>query len=148
MTPIQPGAEAPSIPGVSFADGPGALLFYKVTCPTCQMAGPVAEELASRFPSRFAAIVQDPPERVEGFAREHGEFPSVSEDPPYDNSNAYGVSVVPTLFVIDGGVVTHLVESWNRDGWNDVATRLAEAEGLAPEPVSTEGDGLPPFRPG
>lgn len=147
MTPLQPGTAAPPIPGVAL-DGPSALLFYKVTCPTCQMAAPAAEALARRFPARFASVVQDPPERAQGFAGEYGAFPAVSDDPPYDLSNAYGIRVVPTLFTIEGGTVTGVVESWNRDAWNEVAARLAEAEGVAPELLSSPDDGLPPFRPG
>jgi hypothetical protein len=93
--------------------------------------------------------VQDPPERAEAFAREYrSTFPSVSDTEPYDASNAYGVRTVPTLFVIENGAVSDVVESWDREGWNRVAAHLGSATGGSSAPVSTEGDGLPPFRPG
>jgi thiol-disulfide isomerase/thioredoxin len=146
---LEQGAQAPTIPGVEFADGPVALFFYKVTCPTCQMAAPVAERLSRAVPQRFVGVVQDPTERVEAFAREYRTtFPSVSDTEPYDVSNAYGIRVVPTLFVIENGTVADVVESWDREGWNRIAVYLASATGAAAETLSVEGDGLPPFRPG
>jgi hypothetical protein len=75
-------------------------------------------------------------------------FPSVSEVEPYETSNAYGIRTVPTLFVIEEGRVTEVVESWDREGWNRLAEHLASTSGTPTETLSTEGDGLPPFRPG
>jgi thiol-disulfide isomerase/thioredoxin len=146
---LQPGAPAPQIPGADLSSGPKAIFFYKVTCPTCQMAAPPAERLFASFPDRFVAVVQDPAERASSFAEEYGtSFDSVSDEPPYDMSNAYGIQVVPTLFLVEDGSVTDVVESWDRDGWNRLGSRLAGALGQALGPLSEEGDGLPPFRPG
>jgi peroxiredoxin len=146
---LQTGARAPGIPGADLSSGPKTLFFYKVTCPTCQIAAPAAERLFGTFPDRFVAVVQDPPERVEGFAEEYGTtFQSVTDAPPYELSDAYGIEVVPTLFLVEDGSVTDVVESWDRDGWNRVASRLAGAVGQSIGPVSEEGDGLPVFRPG
>jgi hypothetical protein len=146
---LRTGARAPNVPGADLSSGPKTLFFYKVTCPTCQVAAPVAERLFGTFPDRFVAVVQDPPERVEGFAEEYGTtFQSVTDAPPYDLSNAYDIEVVPTLFLVEDGSVTDIVESWDRDGWNRVASRLAGALGQSIGPLSEEGDGLPAFRPG
>lgn len=147
--PLQTGARAPEIPGAELSSGPKTLLFYKVTCPTCQIAAPVAERLFGMFPDRFVAVVQDPPERVEAFAEEYDTtFQSVTDAPPYELSDAFGIEVVPTLFLVEDGMVTDVVESWDRDGWNRVASGLAGAVGQSIGPVSEEGDGLPVFRPG
>lgn len=146
---LQPGAAAPEVSGADLASGPKVLLFYKVTCPTCQIAAPVAERLYGSFPDRFVAVAQDPPERVAAFAEEYGTtFDSVPDEPPYDLSNAYGIEVVPTLFLVEGGVVTDVAEAWDRDGWNRLGSRLAGAMGQGASPLSEEGDGLPAFRPG
>jgi thiol-disulfide isomerase/thioredoxin len=124
-------------------------MFYKVTCPTCQMAAPVAERLARQFPDRFLGVGQDPREKLDQFAEELGtSFPAVADEPPYQLSNAYGVRTVPTLFVLDDGRVAEVVESWDRDGWNRAAAKLGALAGRPAESVSWEGDGLPPFRPG
>lgn len=139
----------PPIPGAAFDGGAVAVVFYKVTCPTCQMAAPIAERLAVAHPGRVIGVVQDPPDRAEAFAREYRTtFPYVTDTEPYGASNAYGVRTVPTLFVIENDAVTDVVESWDRDGWNQVAAYLGAATGTPTDPVSTESDGLPPFRPG
>lgn len=149
MQPISPGSPAPDIPGADRPQGPWAVMFYKVTCPTCQMAAPVAERLAQQIPDRFLGVGQDPREKLEQFAEELGtSFPSVVDEPPYGVSNAYGVRTVPTLFILDDGGVVEVVESWDRDGWNRAAAKLSVLAGSAVESLSWEGDGLPPFRPG
>jgi hypothetical protein len=126
-----------------------AVLFYKVTCPTCQIAAPAAQRLRRAFPGRFVAIGQDPPEKLDAFDRQfETDLGSVSDQPPYEVSDAYGIRTVPTVFVLDGGRVDTVVESWDRDGWNRAASRLGELTGEGPQTVSAEGDGLPPFRPG
>jgi peroxiredoxin len=149
VKPLDPGASAPPIAGVEFTDGPVALFFYKVTCPTCQMAAPVAERVALAHTQKLVGVVQDPPERSDAFAQEYRTtFPSVTDVEPYDVSNAYGIRVVPTLFVIERDKVVDVVESWDRDGWNRISAYLGSATGSPSEPISTKGDGLPPFRPG
>lgn len=146
---LQPEAAAPEVPGVDLSSGSKAIFFYKITCPTCQLAAPVAERLHGTFPQHFVAVAQDPPERVSEFEEEYGTtFGSVTDAPPYPLSDAYGIEVVPTLFLVEDGVVTDVAESWDRDGWNRLGSRLAGALGQSILPLSEEGDGLPPFRPG
>jgi len=150
MSPIEPGASAPSVPGVTFADGPHLLAFYKVTCPVCQMAAPKIQALADRYPDAVVPLGQDAPDRLAAFADEYGlRQPATAELAPYEVSDAYGVASVPTLFLVgEEGTVVDTVESWSRDGYNRVAELLAEMTGSRYEPVSEPGDGLPPFRPG
>jgi hypothetical protein len=52
------------------------------------------------------------------------------------------------MFLVDGGEVRDVVESWDRDGYNRVSVGLAERAGVQPVTASTEDDGLPAFRPG
>src|SRR5215218_75146 len=141
MAPLQPGSKAKPIPGVSLEDGPSAVVFYKVTCPTCQLAALPMERLYSAGPEAFTAVGQDPPDWLEEFRRTfRATFSTVPDEPPYPLSDAYGIRTVPTLFVLEDGRVADVVESWDRDGWNRAASRLIGS------PVSEEGDGLPPFR--
>jgi thiol-disulfide isomerase/thioredoxin len=147
--PLRPGREAPSIPGATSGSGPRAVVFLKVTCPTCQLAAPVAERLHQSFPDRVLAVGQDPREKLDQFAQELGTtFPTVPDEEPYPASEAYGIRTVPTLFVIDDGTVVDVVESWDRDGWNRAAAKLGALTATSAESLSWEGDGLPPFRPG
>ena len=142
MVPLTPGSTAPPIPDADLS-GLTAVVFYKVTCPTCQVAAPVMERLARAQAERFVAVAQDPPDRARSFASEHGlTFSARSDEPPYPVSDAYGIRTVPTVFAVQDGTVVDVAESWDRDGWN----RVGEALGAGA--LSHEGDGLPPFRPG
>ena len=50
MSPVAVGTIAPEVPGVEFGGGPVGLFFFKVTCPTCQLAAPVMRGSRSRSP--------------------------------------------------------------------------------------------------
>ena len=150
MSAIPPGAAAPPIPGLEFGADPLALFFYKVTCPVCQLAAPKVQAIEAAYPGRIAGIGQDPPGKLAAFAKRYGDtFLNIPDVPPYTHSSAYGIRVVPTLFLVasDGSILS-ATESWDRDGYNAVSGKLADLTGRPYVPVSTVGDGLPPFRPG
>ena len=149
MSIVTPGAAAPAVDGVDLQQGTKVLFFYKVTCPVCQMAAPVAQRIHQAVPSGIVGVGQDPPERLGTFAREYGvAFDSIQDPPPYPASEAYGILTVPTLVLVDSGSVADVVESWDRDGWNRIVQGLADRHGQTFSPVSDPGDGLPSFRPG
>lgn len=130
--------------------GPHALLFYKVTCPTCQMAAAPMGGFERAYPGRIVGVGQDPGDALDAFSATHGmSFPSRSDLPPYVASNAYGIEHVPTLVVVDGdGRVADVVESWDRDGLNRASSTLADLLGADATTISDHTDGLPAFRPG
>ena len=148
MHPLQPGSAAP-VPA-SAPEGAHLVVFYKVTCPVCQMAAPIVDAIAGANPGRVVAFGQDPEEDLAAFRSEFGiDVPTAPDIAPYPVSNEWGVRVVPTLFLVDdSGNVADIVESWDRDGFNRLAQGLAEATGSDFVPVSHAGDGLPAFRPG
>jgi thiol-disulfide isomerase/thioredoxin len=148
VQPIDVGSEAPPIEGVDLAE-PRVLFFFKVTCPVCRLAAPVAERLHAAYGERIVGLGQDPTGALEEFSRAHGvTFASIPDPPPYPTSEAYGLRVVPTIFLVDGGTVLDVVESWDREGYNRVSHGLSELIGADASTVSTPGDGLPSFRPG
>lgn len=150
VRPIEQGAQAPGIRGVDFGAGPTAVVFYKVTCPVCQMVAPKVAALHDAFPGRVIGVGQDPVSELESFASEFGfGAPSTSDTDPYPISDSYGIEAVPTLVLVGSdGVVADVVQSWNRDGYNHVGDELAELTGRPTQVVSDPDDGLPPFRPG
>ncbi|HEY7280353.1 MAG TPA: hypothetical protein VID47_02060 [Actinomycetota bacterium] len=149
MSVITVGSEAPPVPGVDLDVPARALFFYKVTCPVCQMAAPVSQQLEAAYPSTVAGIGEDPEDKLARFAGEYGwSFDSTPDLPPYDVSEAYGIRVVPTFVLVSEGRVVDVVESWDRDAWNGFSSRLAGLTGRDATVVSTAGDGLPSFRPG
>ena len=143
------GTHAPEVRGATI-DGAHALVFYKVTCPTCQMAAPEIDRFERGYPGRILGVGQDRPEALASFSEQWGvSFPSVPDLDPYVASNAYGIAHVPTMVIVDGdGRVAEVVESWDRDGYNRASALLASLLGAEPAAISTEGDGLPAFRPG
>jgi hypothetical protein len=143
------GTVAPEVPGATI-DGPHALVFYKVTCPTCQMAAPAIDRFERGYPGRIRGVGQDRPDALASFSDQWGvSFPSMPDLDPYVASNAYGIAHVPTVVVVDGdGRVAEVVESWERDGYNRASAVLASLLGVETATISTEGDGLPAFRPG
>ena len=151
MAPIEIEIPAPTIRGVSFKATPLALLFYKVTCPVCQMAAPAYSRLNELSQGRVIGIGQDPAPRLKDFAAEWGlNFPAVPDLDPFPASTAYGIEVVPTLVLVGPRerLVLDVVQSWDRAGVNRLAMTLTELAGLGYHEVSSEGDGLPAFRPG
>jgi peroxiredoxin len=148
--PLGRGNAAPPIAGVAFDGQPMVLFFYKSTCPVCQMAAPLIQTLESAYPGRIVGVGQDDPETLAAFSREHSmTFRSVPDDAPYVLSNPYGISVVPTTFLVGGdGHIVDVVESWDRERLNAISGQIADLTASAFVPVSEPGDGLPPFRPG
>jgi peroxiredoxin len=150
---LGPGDRAPtlSLPDAAtgdpvtdpWRDGSVVLAFFKTTCPVCQMAAPKVQALADTG-ARVMAVGEDPPPKIASYSDSYGQkVPTLSEPAPYDVSNAYGLETVPSLVLVDDdGTIQDAVESWDRDAWN----RLAQTAGAPP--ISDEGDGLPPFRPG
>jgi thiol-disulfide isomerase/thioredoxin len=150
MGPIAVGELAPEVPGVRFDDGPVGLFFFKVTCPTCQMAAPPMEAFERAFPGRVIGVGQDPAAELESFADRYSMgIASIEDAPPYPVSASYLIESVPTLILVgDGGRVLESVGAWDREGFNGVSARLAELTGGEPIVISTPDDGLPPFKPG
>ena len=150
MSPLQVDDVAPEVPGVEFADGPVGLLFYKVTCPTCQLAAPTMRHFERAFPGRVVGVGQDPEPELARFTQEYEMgIASVEDPPPYPVSDAYAVESVPTLVLVgEDARVVDAVGAWDRDGFNRVASRFAELTGGAPVLVSTPDDGRPDFKPG
>jgi hypothetical protein len=149
MSPLSVGSAAPATT-TSELGGPHAILFYKVTCPVCQMAAPKVRAFEEAYPGHVVAIGQDPPDKLSAFDREYGlGIPATSDAPPYPVSDAFGIETVPTLFVLDQRrAIVDVVESWDREGLNRASQRLAGLLGAPTRQISHPGDGLPPFRPG
>ncbi len=126
-----------------WAGGRTLLVFFKVSCPVCHMVAPKVTALAEAG-VRVVAVGQDPPAKLIAYAEAKGQaVPTVSEVAPYPVSSSFGISSVPTLVDVGAdGVVLDVVAAWDRERWN------AAAAAHGAPPLSSEGDGLPPYRPG
>ena len=98
------------------AEGPAALAFFKVSCPVCQMTLPFLDRIHAAGGLRVYGISQNDAEDTREFAQHYGlRFPMLldSEDDRFPASNAYGISHVPTTFLVEpDGTVARVVEGW------------------------------------
>ena len=85
--------------------GPVFVSFFKVSCPVCQFTFPFLQRLYKRYGSKditYLGISQDDARATKEFADEYGvTFPIVLDAKGYPASNAYGLTNVPTSFLID-----------------------------------------------
>ncbi len=88
--------------------GPVLAAFFKISCPVCQFTFPFLQRLYERYGSddvTFLGISQDDAKATAGFAKQYGiTFPIALDEKEkgYPASNAYGLTNVPTIFLIDG----------------------------------------------
>src|SRR6266403_394366 len=116
--------------------GPVAVAFFKVSCPVCQMAFPFYERLYQAYRGKSVQVIgvsQDSAADTAAFTKRFGiTFPVALDDTKrYPASNAYGLTNVPTLFLIspEGKIEVGSV-GWSRDELEDVSDRLAAAAGM------------------
>lgn len=145
---IAPGDAAPPATPTK----PALYAFFKNGCPTCQLAFPIVAELERRYGGAIpvVAVAQDEPKKAGPWLAEKGFAGKVIDDSSrYPMSRAYGIVSVPTLVLVDElGVVASVSEAWSRERYNEWARDLGERTGRTTEPVSTEDDGRPAFKPG
>ncbi len=119
------------------------LAFFKDTCPVCQLTLPFLNRARQgRLP--VYAVSQDNAERTRAFAREFGIQYEALIDPAdgYTASNAFGITQVPSMFVID----PDLTVRWASIGFMKVDIEsLAAITGAA---ILTEADNVPVAKPG
>jgi hypothetical protein len=83
-------------------NGPVLLAFFKISCPTCQLAFPYLDRLASGVP--VVAISQDDRIGTEQVPAPLPGFPAhpVRQSARYTASNHYRIGHVPSLFLQSG----------------------------------------------
>jgi|HubBroStandDraft_3_1064219.scaffolds.fasta_scaffold132641_2 peroxiredoxin len=108
--------------------GPVLLAFFKSTCPVCQMTLPFLERIhKGRAPGSLEiyGVSQDDVETTQEFAGEFGiSFPILldTEESGYPASNAYGLSHVPSLFLVGrDGTIARSMEGFNKKEFLELA---------------------------
>lgn len=134
-------------------NGPVVAAFFKVSCPVCQFAFPFLERLYKTYGGdgvRFLGISQDEGRASKEFAREFGvTFPIAVDDKGYPVSNAYGLTMVPTIFLIDADGTARITSmGFDKEELENVAAQLAARRGMAPAALFRPGENVPPHRPG
>jgi peroxiredoxin len=128
------------------AAGSVVLAFFKTTCPTCMLAFPFLERLHQhRAGPRLLAVSQDDVEATAGFHEEFGiTMPTALDEARegYVVSNAYGVTHVPSLFLVSA---TGTVE-WFSTGFSK--PELEELATISGVELFTAHDRVPVWKPG
>ena len=165
MTALAAGAKAPEFElktldgkrfslGDELARGPVVLVFFKVSCPTCQYALPFFERLHQAYGDKSVSLVgvsQNDAKDTAAFDKEFGvTFPVLLDDTrSYPVSNAFGLTNVPTVFWIaqDGEIEVSSV-GWLKTDFEEINRRMAEAWKTAPAPAFKPGEDVRDFRAG
>lgn len=83
---------------------PALIALFKVSCPVCQFTAPFLERLSKSDNVELVGISQDDLEETEEFRSEFGvTFPTLldEESKGYPASNAFGITHVPSLFLVE-----------------------------------------------
>ena len=84
--------------------GPALLIFYKISCPVCQLTAPYIQRLAAGRGLQVVGISQDDESATQGFNQRFGvTFPTLLDQSKegYPASNSFGISSVPSLFLVE-----------------------------------------------
>jgi peroxiredoxin len=134
--------------------GPVVAAFFKVSCPVCQFTFPFLERLHKTYGASdvtFLGISQDDAKATRKFATEFGvTFPmALDEQQTYPASNAYGLTNVPTIFLIDtDGIVKIVCLGFDKSGMESIAADLGDRRKLAPVPLFRPDERVPAHKPG
>lgn len=161
MTHIVPGNIAPDFSlkgadGKQYSleelrrNGPVVAAFFKVSCPVCQFTLPFLERLYKTYGGAFFGISQDDARATKEFAREYGlTFPMAVDDKGYPVSNAYGLTMVPTILLIDtDGRAKISSMGFDKKELEGVAAELAARRKIAPAALFRPEENVPAHRPG
>ena len=134
--------------------GPVLAAFFKVSCPVCQYTFPYLERLHKAHGDQkitIVAISQDDKRNTAAFLKEYGvTFPTLLDDPNgYPVSNAYGLTNVPTWFLIgqDGEIEISSV-GWVKQEVEDLNRKLADVQKSPIPQVFKPGEEVRDFRAG
>lgn len=165
MSALLAGVEAPEInlagiDGAKFSlrdvlkKGPVLAAFFKVSCPVCQMAFPYVERLFQAYGKQgkvtVVGVSQDNTADTRAFNREFGvTFPVLLDEKNYAVSRAYGLTNVPTLFLISpAGEIETTIVSWSKAEMEQLGRRLADINGIPETEIFRRGEKVAEFRPG
>jgi len=133
--------------------GPVVAAFFKISCPVCQFTFPFLERLYKRYGGdavTFLGISQDDTRATQNFAKEYGAtFPLLLDENGYPVSNAYGLTNVPTIFLIDtGGTVKVSSVGFDKKDLETISAHLAERKKISLAPLFRPDEVVPANKPG
>jgi peroxiredoxin len=133
--------------------GPIVLSFFKVSCPICKFTFPFLERVFQRYKSdnvTFLGVSQDNAAASRDFTKDFGvTFPILLDDASYTVSNAYGLSMVPTVFIVEpDGTVKVSSMGFVKADLESIADFLADRQNITRTPVFLKNESVPANKPG
>jgi peroxiredoxin len=134
--------------------GPVVAAFFKVSCPVCQYAFPFLERLHQRYgnTAAFLGISQDDAKSTKKFTDQYAvTFPMPLDESAknYPASNAYGLTNVPTVFLIEPDSSIKVVcNGFDKKGLEEIAAFLADRQHSVPAALFRADEKIPDHKPG
>ncbi|HXZ13021.1 MAG TPA: TlpA disulfide reductase family protein [Candidatus Sulfotelmatobacter sp.] len=164
MAALEAGKTAPEISlqgtngqAISLAEalkkGPVVAAFFKVNCPVCQFTFPFLERMYESYGDSkvtFLGISQNDPGETRAFNKEYGvKFPVLIDEAGYPASNQYGLTNVPTVFLISPGCkIQESSVGFAKADLERIAAEAARASGKPSVPLFKPGEVIPDYKPG
>jgi peroxiredoxin len=137
----------------ALAKGPVVAVFFKVSCPVCQFTFPFIERIYEKYGGAnvtFWGISQDDARDTIRFMRDYGiKFPVLIDARGYPASDQYGLTNVPTVFLIapDGKIEISSVGFAKAD-LERISAEAARATVKPASPLFNAGEVVPAYKPG
>lgn len=133
--------------------GSAVVAFFKVSCPVCQFTFPFLQRMYERFGSdgaSFVGVSQDDAAATKKFCAEFGiTFPMLLDGKGYPASNAYHLTTVPTIFLIDNnGMVKVSSMGFVKNDLEAIARELTELRTIPTAPLFRQDEKVPANKPG
>jgi peroxiredoxin len=137
----------------SMEGGPVIAAFFKISCPVCQFAFPFIERLYKEYGGdgvTFLGISQDDAKSTKDFAAQYGmTFPLLLDEKGYPVSNGYGLTTVPTIFLIEtDGKVKVSSMGFDKKDLESIGAALAERRKMVPAALFLPNESVPANKPG
>lgn len=161
---LESGASAPNFILKSYAGtqhqlsdllekGPVVLAFFKISCPVCQFTFPFLQRMHERLSSRTVSIIgisQDSPRDTKDFCEQYGAtFPVLVDDSAYSVSNDYGLTNVPTVFLVEpDGKIKIECMGFDKAALENITAALELHAKLPAKPLFRPDEVIPAYKPG
>lgn len=129
------------------------IAFFKINCPTCQFTLPFLERLHQDYAGKgftLWGISQNNQAETSQFAHDYKiSYPLLLDQNNYQVSYAYGITVVPTLFLIDKNQeILFTSEGFAKEDLEKISRDIAEKVGNTVIDVFAGESNVPAFKAG
>jgi peroxiredoxin len=164
LTKIEAGGSAPrfslkALDGRSYSldslleRGPVVAAFFKISCPVCQFTFPFLQRIAERLAGKKVSVIgisQDDARSTKEFNQAYGvTFPTLLDDAGYAVSNAYGLTTVPTIFLINpDGKIKVECTGFDKAALEKIVGELAQQQSISAVSLFLPNESVPAYKPG